>query len=792
MTHPTTQDPQDQKPTTSLSSEQPELILETISCESPSRNLQDQLDHSKTDQQSVDPSKPLSTEQPSQRQTRTRTQSYLDAVRHEQGFLDDNLPPRSATVVASSSQHILATALRRDISSNDSLSLNAITIAFSILPIRNRDTPSWLFTLPSPSIPPMKHRPAHRKSHQPMCPAAVDHMLFSPDGTHLVICSHTSSAHDGLGHLRLSILIQASSRADEWRLAWDEVVCDFSVRSVHDSSPLEPHTKRVLSARFIAQPRRWHTEPMSSETKLPADQVSMIKGTRYHKMKKPRGSAINYYAQGKGQTVAMVLNTNELFVVHLPLPQSNLPPHVLLTSLSNSTLPTSPLKLTPTPASVRVDRKRTITHDSECPSQGPQPESVVSQIIQKVNESIPKKIGLGLSVQSTPFPLMDETNPSLHPSYAAPQNLNIDRSLTPLFANTTPVQNGLETANPNGELVYDFNANNYSQFDLSMNSFISARKEIKTATIGFPIASKDAEDKFEEPRFLIAFQSKIKPIIPTPIKQIVLPASSSDFKSQLEDANQIGGSQFSITEDDLGNYITGLGDLDDAFDTPLDQAYPNTTQNSTSDNRKEIHEISMGEDGKTEESISIGRKRKRRQELLELQKKRRRYEPIAGIDESGAKDGTGDQASYGLIELAEVFVDFEDGMIPTIAIQPLSSIPVLDPFEHNGDCRITIRNLNFLELEHISSLSETTGHPAIRLLATYSRETIFGQGTDDNATIDELQCWEAYYERSCLSNGFLSLECFSENQRADKANLDQLTGPEEWVREGFYYGCLSI
>lgn len=89
-----------------------------------------------------------------------------------------------------------------------------------------------------------------------MCSAEVDHLLFSPDGTHLLICSHTSSAYDGLGHLRLSILTQSSSQADEWSLAWDEVVCDWSVRGVHDLNPLEPHVKRVLKARFLGEPRR--------------------------------------------------------------------------------------------------------------------------------------------------------------------------------------------------------------------------------------------------------------------------------------------------------------------------------------------------------------------------------------------------------------------------------------------------------------------------------------------------------------------------------------------------------
>ncbi|KAG0151549.1 hypothetical protein CROQUDRAFT_36628 [Cronartium quercuum f. sp. fusiforme G11] len=687
------------------------------------------------------------------REPRSRTQSYMDAVRTGRGLLDDHVPPRSNTTVACSSQHILATALRRDLETSETMSLNAITIAFSLFPVGSRPTPSWLFTLPSPSIPPLKHRPAHRKSHQPMCPAEVDHLLFSPDGTHLLVCSHTSSTHPGLGHLRLSILVQSSSKADQWSLAWDEVVCDWSVRGVHERAPLEPHVKRVIKARFLGEPRRWFIDPAGPA--VPEEESLSIGSTKYRKPQKTCGAPINGLTDGKGPTAILVLNTNELFVIHIPFRQSNLPPHVLLTTMSNSTIASGPLHLIPTPGSNRLDKKRTITQDTEQPLPGP-PETVIAQLTRKAHEVVAQHVGLGLSVDSVPYPETIESSSSF-PSLGASHNGLAEFSILPLLAAIPHDTPGLETANPHGETSIQFNPNGYNQFEVSMNYFRSTRKEIVIAAIGFPAHLEHPDPNTEEPVLLIAFQTRTKPIIPTPVKQVVLPPSTQAPEGTADEGMQ-QDLQFSMAEDD---YITGLGDLDDAFDMP--------TANKPSAPSLVTEEV--GGEEKDEEANEAS-KRKAKSELRKEQHKRRRFEPISGIDESGDQAGAGGQTAYGFIDLVEIFVDFEDGVIPTISIQPLPSVPILDPADSTAESRVTIRSLDFIEPD-IERGSE------IQLLAGYSHELEESNGgtEDEKKSVDELQLWDVSHTRPELSSGFLGLECVGAHRKAQAVR-----GPPEWVR----------
>lgn len=193
----------------------------------------------------------------------------------------------------------------------------------------------------------------------------------------------------------------------------------------------------------------------------------------------------------------------------------------------------------PTPAANRIDRKRTITHDTECPLPGP-PETVVSQLTKKVRKTV-ASVGLGFMIESTPFPMMNSMEPMFEGFPSMPAHMDSSLAefhLAPLLPRTAADTPALMTANPHGETTIQFNPNGHNQFDVSMNHFTASRKEITMAAIGFPCDFNDSgENTNEEPVFLIAFQSRVKPIIPTPIKQVVLPPTAEDVELQA-DSNQ--------------------------------------------------------------------------------------------------------------------------------------------------------------------------------------------------------------------------------------------------------------
>ncbi|KAH9813582.1 hypothetical protein DFH28DRAFT_896261 [Melampsora americana] len=712
--------------------------------------------------------------------TRTRTESDFNSLRIERNWLHDELPARSQTAIAYSSQQILATALKPDPDSSNQTSLNLIRIGFSILPLNKRKTPSWYFTLPSPSIPPYKHRPSYRKSFQPLVRSEVDLLLFSHDGMYLLVCSHTSSTFYGLGHLRISVLIQAHDRVDKWELGFDEVICDWSVRGVLDNEPLEPHIKRVLKARFLGEPRKWSIESVNEGS----DQDSVLVGPRNVRLSKPKktcGSLIDNATQGKAPTVIMVLNTNELFVIHLPFRQSNLPAHVLLAPLGNSTLASGPLNLIPTPGSNRSDRRRTITNDSERNS----PEEPILKANPKPN--LPKNVGLGLMLESEPFPMHHhQFNSSHFPSLEPPVQSR--------FTNTSFSEiRLLMNEKVNLERSIDLNPNEFNPFDSMIHDFRSNRKELNLASIGFPLmststlAAEEGGSGSDEMNsvILIGFQSRTKPIIPTPVKQIILPSERMEKEVNLQ-ANSLNEE----VEDEIGDYITGLGELDEAFIEDEKKMKPRNANEGLGLGLGMDMGLGMGlglgmEMERSEEIETQERRMKSKIEGIQTVKvknrKRKRYEPLYGIDESEDLAGAGNQTRFGLIEFVEVFLDFDHGMIPTISIKPLPSIPILDPSESNEGIKIKLKSLEFLESNHLSTSTDLK--PELSLIVGYSREEFDSK--------DRLETWKIRFCRSELSNGFLGLECFGNNSSSGVGNSENhkieidpettLRGPEEWV-----------
>ncbi|MBW0512443.1 hypothetical protein O181_052158 [Austropuccinia psidii MF-1] len=704
-------------------------------------------------------------------------QAYVDSHKSKKSEVDLSNP---SGAIACSSQHIIATAsnnLQLNPSAQDS---NKLIILFSLFPIASRPTPSWSFTLPSPTFPTLKPHSLTPANPQPSHPAGVDHLWFSPDGTHLLISSHTSSSRDGIQHLRLSILIQDSAQVDQWRLGWDEVVCN-NLDEINQLDSFQLVPKRVRAARFLAEPRRWLTDFIPPDMAVPDEEISLIRSAKYLKPKRTLGRTINGLVQGKGLTALLVLSTNEIFVIHMPLPQMNLPPHVLLTTLSNSTTVAKPLKLTPSPSFV-MPQKQHSTLDLNHPPSNPQDsQSTLGQTQLKSGSSTQP---LGIDLPLNPTPPITNSNSGSGLYHSNPTNSQLEGSIDKFGSSTHSIPSYGSIGSKSNELDFKpggrFDSNPSNQFDNLMNSFKLPRREIQIATIGFPMERRDSSDDVEVPPLLIAFKTLTKPIVPAPIKQTMITGISDGHKFPIsDDKNQMGGSQFSMGEEDIGDYITGLGDLDDAFDNPLEQNFSNRNNPNENNNnehtQKEVSKDLPHQNEKMEEDVLLSNKRKDSVDSRKQKIKRRRYEPIFGLDDKGHNTEGEGEVSDGFIELAEIFLDFDDSIIPTITLQLLSNLSIVDPFDHNMDCRPILHTLNFLEVELEPSNVKS---PTIRLLATYSKSNSTENLIKFSA---ELQCWDARYERTSLSNGFLGLECFNEKQNNRKSNSEILQGPEEWV-----------
>ncbi|KAA1077147.1 hypothetical protein PGTUg99_005174 [Puccinia graminis f. sp. tritici] len=171
---------------------------------------------------------------------------------------------RTRRPIAYSSQHIIAVAT------------NNRTIQLRFIPNPNRPTPANEYQL----------------SKQEEHPLRIEELLFSPDGTQLLIISISPA------RLRLSILNQSPDKADQWNLAWDYLI-----------GTKQP--TKISAATFINQTRRSFVEPVyeNQQTQNPIE----IGSNKYHPLRRTTASAINSFAHGKGQTAILVFNTNQVF-----------------------------------------------------------------------------------------------------------------------------------------------------------------------------------------------------------------------------------------------------------------------------------------------------------------------------------------------------------------------------------------------------------------------------------------------------------------------------------------------
>jgi hypothetical protein len=192
--------------------------------------------------------------------------------------------------------------------------------------------------------------------------------------------------------------------------------------------------------------------------------------------------------------------------------------------------------------------------------------------------------------------------------------------------------------------------------------------EITLAAIGLPLSRQQPEaNLIDDPHLLVAFQSYSKPLVPTTIKQSIIPVTATDDGPKPNHPHTLGGSQLSIGEEDLGDYITGLGDLDDAFDAPNPSAQNNLEADGDKSNN-------AGADV-AQSKLPI-EQTKQRKPSIELRKQRkhriRRFEPVLPIDDLssclniGAHDDT-PQPAYGFINLVEVLIDYDHSIVPSCA-----------------------------------------------------------------------------------------------------------------------------
>ncbi|OAV89129.1 hypothetical protein PTTG_28798 [Puccinia triticina 1-1 BBBD Race 1] len=159
----------------------------------------------------------------------------------------------------------------------------------------------------------------------------AEQLLFSPDGTQLLaISTHT-----------LTVLSQSPAQADHW-----------TPTSEH---PLPPGNTHIPAAAFITQTPRAFTEPVRGSRQPPSP--IRIGDAAYHQLRRIPATP---FAPAHGHTAVLVLSTTQLFILHLPPPGSNLPPHTLLTALDEHTV--APLAPRPVPAEDHARRptKQTI------------------------------------------------------------------------------------------------------------------------------------------------------------------------------------------------------------------------------------------------------------------------------------------------------------------------------------------------------------------------------------------------------------------------------------------------
>ncbi|KAA1068990.1 hypothetical protein PGT21_008002 [Puccinia graminis f. sp. tritici] len=315
-------------------------------------------------------------------------------------------------------------------------------------------------------------------------------------------------------------------------------------------------------------------------------------------------------------------------------------------------------------------------------------------------------------------------------------------------------------------------------------------KEIRIAAIGTPPSRRrqSPNEPESQPSLLIAFQSQTRPGVPRPIKQTVIPTNTTDHRAkQTTDDfahHQLGGgARFPLGEDEeLGDYITGIGDLDDAFDGPSVQ--PQSTNLST-DHNPDHPDVTKSSNEQADQPPKPSLESHKQDLNLRL----RRFEPVPPSDHfssliSPFLDHLPHQPSFGFIDLIELLIDFDHSIIPNVTIHLIPSLPITDPFDHTTDSQVILRHLSFVTSQSSDATDSKTKEDSFRLLASFSRQETYEEGIA--TVIEQLQAWDVRFQLSSLSTGFLSLESINDlrNHSIDpssSAPTDLLRGPVEWV-----------
>ncbi|KAA1124177.1 hypothetical protein PGTUg99_031676 [Puccinia graminis f. sp. tritici] len=267
----------------------------------------------------------------------------------------------------------------------------------------------------------------------------------------------------------------------------------------------------------------------------------------------------------------------------------------------------------------------------------------------------------------------------------------------------------------------------------------------------------------------------------------VIPINTTDHRAkQTTDDfahHQLGGEvRFPFGEDEeLGDYITGIGDLNNAFDGPSVQ--PQSTNLST-DHNPDHPDVTKPSNEQADQPPKPSLKSHKQ----DLNMRLRRFEPVPPSNHfsliSPFLDHLPHQPSFGFIDLIELLINFDHSIIPIVTIHLIPSLPITDPFDHTTDSQVILQHLSFVTSQSSDATNSTTMEDSLRLVASFSRQETYEEGTA--TVIEQLQAWDVRFQLSSLSTGFLSLESINDlcNHSIDPSSSappNLLRGPVGWV-----------
>ncbi|WAR59510.1 hypothetical protein PtB15_11B150 [Puccinia triticina] len=278
-------------------------------------------------------------------------------------------------------------------------------------------------------------------------------------------------------------------------------------------------------------------------------------------------------------------------------------------------------------------------------------------------------------------------------------------------------------------------------------------KQTIVAAIGLPPTTRRGAAAARPAGVLIAFQSLARPAVPA--SQPVLRAHDEGRAKPAAECQTMAEPE---------DFITGLGDLDDAFDPPAPlPCRPKPSSPTPSQTHKPA---------------------KHRPNSPPLT---RRVEPRPPCEPAVPALGPhSPQPSFAPIQLVELLLDFDHPPVPNVTVRLLPRLPISDPFAHAGPAQAALLHLAFVPcLRDPSAPADTDADEdadGLRLVAAFARR-LAPDADGEGAPVEQLQAWDARFTRPALSAGFLSLDAPPDARPSPgaPAPLDPLRGPAEWV-----------